>query len=254
MNAIRLLMQRDRRLLYAKANKKFIVVGTVLLFILLREVNSAMASNASIADLFTQLLGGVRIETMKENALAFPYVWFLFTVIPVLFIYDFLRDDLYGGASSIVVQLSKRSFFLFSKWLVVFSLVCAYVSIIVILIFTIGSIKGLDIGILSTICSIIYFWGLGTLFCSTLFICLTLWVRETTALLILFIALCSGLANPFFFLPTSHFMWVRHTSQTSFIVSTGNSTFFTFSMLLIFAVAGCLIINKVDIFTSKNKE
>ncbi|MHC5252690.1 hypothetical protein ACYRFS_08975 [Listeria kieliensis] len=250
MQQLRLLMRRDCLLLAAKSYKRMIVVLFILIGITFKEAKTTAFEQNSVADLLINMMGGIPIEVLKDNPLQFPATWFLLLLIPILISHDFLRVDLFGEASHVLVKLSNRSLYWLSKCSVILMLnivlLLSYISIIM----AVSLLFRFDFsGFLPYAGYLFLGMNLSCLF----FMLLTLFMKEIAAVLLVMFFLCSGLRSTNLFFPTGHLMWVRHTDVTQFVLSAKSTLIYGGVLGAMLMGIGLLGITRIDILTTKNE-
>ncbi|WP_167628839.1 hypothetical protein [Listeria valentina] len=254
MQQLRLLMRRDCLLLAAKSYKRMIAVLFILIGITFKEAKTTAFEQNSVADLLINMMGGIPIEVLKDNPLQFPATWFLLLLIPILISHDFLRVDLFGEASHVLVKLSNRSLYWLSKCSVILMLnivlLLSYISIIM----AVSLLFRFDFSVFFRMLPYAGYLFLGMNLSCLFFVLLTLFVKEIAAVLLVMIFLCSGLRSTNLLFPTGHLMWVRHTDVTQFVLSAKSTLIYGGVLGAMWMGIGVLGITRIDILTTKNEE
>ncbi|MGJ8729490.1 hypothetical protein ACRW9N_03370 [Listeria aquatica] len=254
MSQLFLLMQRDGHLLFARSWKRLLVAGIVLAGLVLKEMQGFHdEQQASIGDLFAVMAGGVTVEVIRDHALLFPYTWFFLLVLPVVISFDFVRADLFGGASHILAKSSRKIYWL-SKCVVLVLMNCGICLGYLGIIAGFGYFMGLDDFSLERIVFVLAFLWLGMTISCLIFSLLSLFVREITGIMFTMILVCSGLRSTNLIFPTGHFMWIRHSEFTRFAISDSITVIYGICLLGIILIMGLIGIDRIDILTAKSEE
>lgn len=246
------LLKRDLILMKMNIVKRiFTLIGLSLL------LNMIIVIRGDETVLLRSIMG-IDASCFRENPMTFPVSWLIMTISGVLVSFDFVKEDFYEYASSIIVR-TKRRYFWMSK-MIVGVILSIGLALLYFVSFALATefflrVEGnifIDCRENPEIC-ICVFLGIFTAY--SIFQLFALLFGECVGVLIVLMSFVLGLGTDSKWYLINHIMPVRVLGMyNADFLSVIKSLFFVGILLFVVTLLGGIITEKTDVFSRKGNE